>query len=100
MTPIEIIIGILALVATGLSAYLLKKYTEVTKLFLEEKTAVLEKAIPVIEKLIPVVPDPYKKQVEEVLAFLKVWKTVNDALLATPSTRIYSKWVELKARLK
>jgi hypothetical protein len=97
--PAELVIYLIILVlVTGILAFLYKKYTELVKMFLEEKLVYLEWTIKLFESLLPIVPDEWKKYITDYLAFLKWWKAVNEALLGASPTRAYKLWLEKKAR--
>jgi len=97
--PAELVIYLIILVlVTGILAFLYKKYTELVKMFLEEKLVYLEWTIKLFESLLPVVPDEWKKHITDYLAFLKWWKAINEALLGTSPTQAYKLWIEKKAR--
>jgi hypothetical protein len=97
--PTELVIYLIILVlVTGILAFLYKKYTELVKMFLEEKLTYLEWTIKLFESLLPVVPDEWKKHITDYLAFLKWWKAINEALLGASPTQVYKLWTEKKAR--
>ena len=97
--PAELVIYLIILVlVTGILAFLYKKYTELVKMFLEEKLTYLEWTIKLFESLLPVVPDEWKKYITDYLAFLKWWKAINEALLGASPTQVYKLWTEKKAR--
>jgi hypothetical protein len=87
------------LIATGLIAYLYKKYTDLAKQFVEEKQAILTPLIKLLEGILPSVPDEQKAIVAEVLSMLKTLKSINDALSGISPTKWYSKWKEFKAKI-
>jgi hypothetical protein len=98
--PTELIIYLIILVlVTGILAFLYKKYTELVKMFLEEKLTYLEWTIKLFESLLPVVPDEWKKHITDYLAFLKWWKAINEALLGASPTQAYKLWIEKKVRV-
>jgi hypothetical protein len=98
--PTELVIYLIILVlVTGILAFLYKKYTEMVKMFLEEKLTYLEWTIKLFESLLPVVPDEWKKHITDYIAFLKWWKAINEALLGVSPTQVYKLWVEKKARV-
>ena len=86
------------LVATGLIAYIYKKYTDLARQFIEEKQAILTPLIKLLEGILPSVPDEQKPVVAEVLAMLKTLKSINDALSGISPTKWYAKWKEFKAK--
>jgi len=97
--PAELLIYVIILVlVTGILAFLYKKYTELVKMVLEEKLVYLEWTIRLFESLLPVVPDEWKKHITEYLAFLKWWKTVNEALLGASPAAAFALWKQYKAR--
>jgi hypothetical protein len=97
--PAELVIYLIILVlVTGILAFLYKKYTELVKMFLEEKLTYLEWTIKLFESLLPLVPDEWKKHITDYLAFLKWWKAVNEALLGASPTKVYKLWLEKKER--
>jgi hypothetical protein len=98
--PAELVIYLIILVlVTGILAFLYKKYTELVKMFLEEKLVYLGWTIKLFESLLPVVPDEWKKHLTDYLAFLKWWKAVNEALLGANPTQVYKLWIEKNARI-
>jgi len=97
--PAEAIIyGAIVVLVTGILAFLYKKYSEVVRMFLEEKLTYLEWTIKLLEMLLPALPDEYKKHVLDYLAFLKWWKQVNEMLLGVSPTTVYKLWVEKKGK--
>ncbi len=93
------IYGAILLLTVGILAYLLKKYNELAKQILEEKLAILDPTIKLIEQILPSVPDQYKGYLTEFLAYLKWLKAVNEALLGTSPTKLYSTWARYKSRM-
>jgi len=97
--PAEAIIyGAIVVLVTGILAFLYKKYTEIVRMFLEEKLTYLEWTIKLLEALLPALPDEHKKHVLDYLAFLKWWKQVNEVLLGVSPTTVYKLWVEKKGK--
>jgi len=97
--PTEAIIyGAIVVLVTGILAFLYKKYSEVVRMFLEEKLTYLEWTIKLLEMLLPTLPDEYKKHVLDYLAFLKWWKQINEVLLGVSPTTAYKLWIEKKGK--
>jgi len=97
--PTEAIIyGAIVVFVTGILAFLYRKYSEVVRMFLEEKLTYLEWTIKLLETILPTLPDEYKKHVLDYLAFLKWWKQVNEVLLGVSPTTVYKLWVEKKSK--
>ena len=97
--PTEAIIyGAIVVLVTGILAFLYKKYSEVVRMFLEEKLTYLEWTIKLLEMILPTLPDEYKKHVLDYLAFLKWWKAINEALLGVSPTQVYKLWIEKKGK--
>ena len=97
--PTEAIIyGAIVVLVTGILAFLYKKYSEVVRMFLEEKLTYLEWTIKLLEMILPTLPDEYKKHVLDYLAFLKWWKQINEVLLGASPTAAYKLWIEKKGK--
>jgi len=97
--PTEAVIyGAVVVLVTAVLAYLMKKYNEMVKMFLEEKLTYLEWTIKLIELILPTLPDETKKHVLDYLAFLKWWKQVNEVLAGASPTTAYRIWSEKKCR--
>jgi len=92
------IYGAIVVLVTGILAFLYKKYSEVVRMFLEEKLTYLEWTTKLLETILPTLPDEYKKYVLDYLAFLKWWKQINEVLLGVSPTAVYKLWAEKKGK--
>ena len=92
------IYGAIVVLVTGILAFLYKKYSEVVRMFLEEKLTYLEWTTKLLETILPTLPDEYKKYVLDYLAFLKWWKQINEVLLGVSPTAAYKMWAEKKGK--
>jgi hypothetical protein len=88
------------LVAVLLIAYLYKKYTDLARLFIEEKLTALKYIVPALEQLIPILPDKYREQATLILGVLKEMKSINEALQNLPTAEWLPRWRGFAAKLE
>lgn len=86
------------IVAAGAIAFLYKKHSEAVRTVLEEKIIFIDYSLPFLEAIQPHLPPETQAKVREFTGFLKWWKAVNEALLASSPTEMRSLWLRYESQ--